>query len=904
MPGMSFINSAGITLRGAVEILSIAILISIAYAPAFGQTFDARNQLAQSGNQIAYVPDAPARFSIAGKNGESWIRSGEALVSARLEGHPGSAGVVDQYGQIHASGNSMLVLSTGMSSGSLARPGTDVRFLDESRVDAQLRLRFDPPPGARSLSFRYQFLTAEFPDFVASDFSDEFSVTVIDELGKRRLLIASSVDSDLFPIASSFAKGSPMDIYARAPTQIQGNFDLGSPAAGSTGWRRVAIDVAQTGPVEIILSMTDGGDGLVDSTVLVENFDLQAQRFELPDRRMEAGKGGGVPEALDCIFQGGIVQGAVADGVTRVNFRIFRLSGPGTVVYSFAGSNLAPQDGGFDIPGGDQRLETVSVVTTLGEDGWEGVAQYTVPDEFNRGGDEQLGNRFVDLRADFFPDNEADPPASVTVPFNLFRPALILMHGLWSNATTWNSSPLVSDPNLITRVGDYRPTHASRFSRNTTRPAAPIREACQTLRANGIAATQFDYVGHSMGGIIGRNFDALVPGLINKFVTMNTPHTGSPLANTVVLLRDNVISQLFFGQAFLDYLRRNELAIDEGAMDDLAIGSTAINSIATTNLPGHALVGIGGSNLVGDALARVPGKIGVLFKILNFLDDNTSLFEGIQHDFVVGRRSQEGGIATSAISVFDGLDSIHTSATGSSAYAARIMELLNSDATGTSFGVFPAPSSLDMKSTNLPAHLPPLKLSVSDDIALNLPGGLTALAGDLVTVEVTGQNGFQPESALVITALEAVELTGPDLSGAIQLPEDFIGTLEFNVLAVDANQTVTSLTVPVEVIVTTNSELTGLSIVNDDMLLFEADDFRQMYVLGSFADGQTREITDPGTGTVYSSADPSIATIQADGLVTGFSAGITTLTAANSGFQSSISVEVARGQAVFADGFE
>ncbi|MGB0514277.1 MAG: choice-of-anchor L domain-containing protein, partial [Wenzhouxiangellaceae bacterium] len=459
--------------------------MSIFSGSAFALADDERGRLEASGGRVSQVADSRIEWETSAIDAAGWMRSAEHLRFARFEGHPAAVSAVDQYGEFRASGKGMLVLSTGLAEGAPARPGTDVRLVDGAPLHPQLRMRFEPPPGARHLSFRYQFLSAEFPDFVARGFNDEFSVTVIDARGERRMLLASSADSDLYPVASSFASGSPMDLYTRTPEQVQGEFDLGLPAAGTTGWRRAEIEIAQSGPVEVILSIADGGDGLVDSTVLLENLDLQAVRFELPDRTARAGVRGGVPGALDCIFQGGIVQGAVADGVTRLNFRFFGLSGPGTVVYSFSGGSQAPQDGGFDVPGGDQRLNTVSVPTALGPDGWESVAQYTVPDEFNRGGDEGVGNRFVNLRVDFIPDDPNDPPGAATVPLNLLRPALILMHGLWSNATTWNGSPLVSDSRLTTRAGDYRPTHAARFSRNTTRPATPIREACQTLRANG-----------------------------------------------------------------------------------------------------------------------------------------------------------------------------------------------------------------------------------------------------------------------------------------------------------------------------------------------------------------------------------------------------------------------------------
>ena len=164
--------------------------------------------------------------------------------------------------------------------------------------------------------------------------------------------------------------------------------------------------------------------------------------------------------------------------------------------------------------------------------------------------------------------------------------------------------------------------------------------------------------------------------------------TGSPLANVLVGVR------AILPQFLLDKLRDFGKAIDEGAIDDLAKGSAAVNAIQQTPVPSHALVGIGGSDLVGDALTLAPGGLGILFKILNFVDDNTDIFAGIQHDLIVGRPSQEGGLPSSAITVFDGLGSIHTAVTGNAGYSAKTIDLYNTAGDTSSFAEFPAPGSL------------------------------------------------------------------------------------------------------------------------------------------------------------------------------------------------------------------
>ena len=95
--------------------------------------------------------------------------------------------------------------------------------------------------------------------------------------------------------------------------------------------------------------------------------------------------------------------------------------------------------------------------------------------------------------------------------------------------------------------------------------------------------------------------------------------------------------------------------------------------------PSHAMVGTGGS----DALESAPGWLGEFYTFVTFFADITGsdLFEGFQHDFVVGRISQEGGLPDGQTSVFGGFDGIHIFNTGSELYSNRGVELLNTNAT-------------------------------------------------------------------------------------------------------------------------------------------------------------------------------------------------------------------------------
>lgn len=824
----------------------------------------------------------------------------EWLRAAEFKGAAAQAAALPFLGLIGPlAGEQLALISTGRAGAAAARPGTVFRGTDQDGA-ARLVLHFDPPAGGRQLSFHYRFLTAEYPEFAETGFVDRFRAFVVDANGRREIAAIDSTDPTLVPVSAATAGGSGFDLFSNDRGRVTGSFEFGQPAAGQTGWRRVEAELAQDGPVTVEFEIRDGGDQLLDSAVLLDNLSLSAVRMERP----AVAQPRSLDQALDCLFQGGIVVGAVADGRTRIWVSYFNLPGSGTVTFSFP-SGAAPADGGWGPLGGNQRLAEITVPTQLGANGHEGVSQYLVPEEFNRGGNENQAMRDVVFRMHYIPDDPELAPRTVNFNFQLWRPPVILMHGLWSNAAdAWGNSPLRTDARLRTFVGDYASTNASWFAMNTLQPATPLRDACNAMWNGAVALSQVDYVGHSMGGIVGRNFNATVPGLINKFFTVNTPHTGSPMGNLVVSIRSWADTRPEWVRDWIYGLFENNLGlIDRGALDDLSKGSTGILNIPPTNLPSHALVGIGGSDLIGDALALAPGKIGVLFKIINFIDDSTDLFAGLQHDFIVGRESQQGGIAPSAISVFDGFDSIHIEAPSSPRYRDRIVHLLNSDQTSAAFAGFPAPGSLQSTPARDTRVDPGTEFSAGDiEITAPVHGAVFAPGAD-IPVSVAALGDFALASALVFSPEDGVMIDAPPFEGTITVPQGFLGPLQIGALGKAADGTV-SFSDPIEVLIKTDLDVTSIEIVQRNPVLFDHTDRRQLAIMGSFTDGIVRNVTHPSTGTVYSSANTSIAKVTENGLLVPVSEGETTIVVQNGLRQDSITVRVNQILYLFIDRFQ
>ncbi len=136
-------------------------------------------------------------------------------------------------------------------------------------------------------------------------------------------------------------------------------------------------------------------------------------------------------------------------------------------------------------------------------------------------------------------------PATTTV--YLEPPPVVLVHGIWTNASqTWSSFEpwlLSMYPHDLVSTADYGPYSQFQFSDSATQQVLTqaIAGALTNAASEGIAATKVDVVGHSMGGLVTRYFldegvpvpyttGAVPPNPVHKLVTIGTPHVGTPLA--------------------------------------------------------------------------------------------------------------------------------------------------------------------------------------------------------------------------------------------------------------------------------------------------------------------------------------------------------------------------------------
>jgi pimeloyl-ACP methyl ester carboxylesterase len=600
------------------------------------------------------------------------------------------------------------------------------------------------------------------------------------------------------------------------------------------------------------------------------------------------------PETANLVTGGRPVKGAAADNLTVILERV-KVTSAGKVTFSIAGWN-GPQDGGVSVDG-KSRSESVQVQTTQVDQDFYAFAYYLVPEDFNPPDNSQAGagQRQIMLQADFAPDEPSAMAKSSTLPFTLYRAPVVLIHGIWSDASTWENFGLLFDSNFSVSLADYSDTSGSNFATNTSLGVVQegIEQALSEARKTNIAATQVDVVTHSMGGNLSRIYvgtpalynrgSNFFRGDVHKLITLNGPHNGTPFADAVVQVRPR-----FNLSALLVRIIRRARggSIDDLAVDDLKICSPAILAIPPTpaapNLvAAHSLAGTGlGPQviavdcLVEKALGKVSG-VAACAALKALGQPDTAIFSGEENDGIVNLSSEQGGLTIS--DPFTDSQSNHLGVTSSSEYSDAVISLLNVPPSSGAFGQFPAPSCASGQAA---VHALTAALPLEIDGGLSLSSDALFVApGDQVPVTITAQNGFTP-TELLLVAPGVVQDLGSSSTGLFTVPLEAAGNLDVVAVGFDANG-VDSVSEPVTLTVLQQATLQSVRLSQKPVFFLKPGETRHIELLGFYDDGVVRDLTDPSTGTAFNSMDPSILTISPSGLATAVGPGTTAILAAN-----------------------
>ncbi|OHB49390.1 MAG: hypothetical protein A2099_05215 [Planctomycetes bacterium GWF2_39_10] len=407
------------------------------------------------------------------------------------------------------------------------------------------------------------------------------------------------------------------------------------------------------------------------------------------------------------------VSGAAADGASQVVIQISNLC-----------DNISEKDIKITIPESDGTLGKKEFKDSVFTQIWK------APENFVGEGnadDLKTGKRDLDFQITINGEEVAAPD------FYLFKPPVVLVHGIWANAGSLKSMLDYLGDHYSEWVYSFTYSNSLHFADNVATVGRIISGTINTMKNQGIEGLEnpivvkkADVVAHSMGGILTGLYVASndYENNINRLVTIGTPHSGSEMANfTLHFLYNEMTSEertKLFNSLFYRIFKNFggvKRSFTDGALEDLQVGSSAMEDYRkgwqnVQKVPVYAIQGKpqGGrpSFLIdffvygGEVLSEIPIiGYGVGFWYWDSwldistkpyfegadasLDDWVFLYDALNieaglfgsknnSDFVVSLKSQKGG--SSAYDTIEVED--HTTETDDSEVQEKVAELLNS----------------------------------------------------------------------------------------------------------------------------------------------------------------------------------------------------------------------------------
>ncbi len=494
---------------------------------------------------------------------------------------------------------------------------------------------------------------------------------------------------------------------------------------------------------------------------------------------------------------------------------------------------------------------------------------------------------------------------------------------------------------------DYASTSGDSLVVNGRVVDSNVHRILQIASDRGIAASQVDFIAHSMGGLILRYIASTsdagvgnVPyryrssenrgmGYCHKVLFCNTPHKGTPLARDISDMADYVrfaplTMEGQFARAAMLAFMQSTLVLDAtpasvkkvfgAAIRQLRDDSPEIASLDAFDVPSFGIVGTGGSDQVPGIYEVGMWGVGRAWSKFTEQPGIVELYSQ-EHDGAVPRSSQQADMLANSYFHATNWDGFHESIFREppvlsmfvSGFTRNVVAAWNtrsahSDSMQQSIEANSASKALVYTSRMGADKAVPWFPSAADGSiyveVLSASGYPTSLIpGQTVTVRVQDGDGLGLAQAHVSIDGEFLDLPAPGFQATYTVPLDAFHSSTFRGMALTTGGEIAFAAPKVVSVNMSGRTLMGISADDDVIDLLGAGDARPISVNGQFSDNVSRHV--PGSLVSYSGWDPSVVSVTDWGDVIGLDAGVTEVTASYGAFHKLVTVRVLAGDRVY-----
>lgn len=487
--------------------------------------------------------------------------------------------------------------------------------------------------------------------------------------------------------------------------------------------------------------------------------------------------------------------------------------------------------------------------------------------------------------------NTSENLVKLTEEVKVVRPPLLLAHGVFGTGeSTFGNMrrKLISDrlytSGQITAI-DYPNDRDFIFAVNVLRVKkdAALRNA---LLYEKILCSKIDVAGHSMGGLILRKYlhSSKYNNDINKYISFNTPHSGSQIADFVLKYLPTFLNPV------VKYFMGDPLG---GALEDLRANSPEVESLNVSNenkVPSHA---IETTQTLSSAFFQKVPAFNPQFWLVALLGTKAfsyaywdGLYDHRSNDIAVEDISQQGGLQLPYYTFIDNQWHGSTSDPNIDVYN-EFVRLLNTnpdDINTFTRGGFKPPKLTLPSDLKTPTHVSDASLHITSP---TLGSDFQSNSNLNVNFNYSSVDSLILIIGSLTNPINVYQINSPANSISIPIPQNYFGNTEILILGFNQNgyAAMDSVNINISTSATIDSIFSNpesIKVIRTHGALFST--------YGLFTDSITRNLTG-ATGLTYL-LKTNKASFQAPNQILGLANGYDTLTISYSGKSVSVPIEI------------